>query len=298
MPALYEAWDQASLKGQAAHLTANRSLLILLVVGAAVGAIPALLEGQVAIASLDIARKAAAVVSAGLFAMSLWLTSTLRSERKADTWYDGRALAESAKSMAWKFMMHAEPYGSSLTAAEVDGLFCADLHRLLTDAGQHTLRAASDAADGDEITQKMREVRARSLQERLDLYQQDRIATQRAWYKKRSAEHEKAATKWFWAVVILNLAALALSLAAIFSTVAAALVAVATTATSAGIAWSQTRRHSDLAHSYSFTSHEMGLLQPKAKAAQTQDDLARFVADCETAISREHTMWRARRETA
>jgi hypothetical protein len=90
--------------------------------------------------------------------------------------------------------------------------------------------------------------------------------------------------------------AVALALVSIIWSPAANMLGVVTTVVSCVVAWTQIRRFSELAHSYAFTSHEIGLLQPKAAAVKTDDELARFVADCETAFSREHTMWRARRE--
>lgn len=297
LPALYTAWDRASSRAQTAHLASNKNLLLLLIVGAAVGAVPGATESVIPEHWRDSVRQGSSALAAGSLALSLWLTSVLRGAKKAETWYDGRALAESAKSMGWKYMMRAEPYGPAHSDADADRLFCDDLRHLLSDAGRETLWAGSDSADGEQITPKMRGLRALPIEGRLATYKSWRIAAQRAWYKARSAQHEQAASNWFRAVVIVNVAALGLSLLAIFSSAAGALVGVVTTCASAAIAWAQIHRYDELAHSYAFTSHEMGLLEPRAKTAASEDELARFVADCENAISREHTMWRARRET-
>lgn len=304
LPALYRAWGDLSQAGQREHLAKHRLLLLLLVAGAVVSALSSIVEPFARNSGSDhwlrvhdIIRTSLAIAACAALAGSLQLTSFLRSANHSTDWYDGRALAESAKSMAWKYMMRAEPYGAVLSGAEADGLLCSDLQALLADVKGQAL-PAHDPSGGGQITPRMREVRRLIPTERFAVYLRDRIHDQQAWYTRRSKKHREEANKWARLAVAMNTGALALSLLSIVWIPAGAAVGIVTTAASSVLAWTQIRRFDELAHAYAFTSHEIALLHARSHTAGSDDDLARFVADCETAFSREHTMWRARRELA
>lgn len=71
---------------------------------------------------------------------------------------------------------------------------------------------------------------------------------------------------------------------------------VLATGASAVLAWLQIRRHQELAQSYAVASHELALAESRARHVRSEEELARFVGDAEAAISREHTLWIARRD--
>ena len=73
-------------------------------------------------------------------------------------------------------------------------------------------------------------------------------------------------------------------------------LSVFATLATASIAWLQVRRHQELAQSYNLAAHELGLIAIQATHVGSDEGLSKFVADAETAISREHTMWVARRD--
>ncbi len=291
-----------SAAGQRDYLEANKYLLLSLLAGSVVAAIAPLPER---LFPIDIRgndhwvfwlTRILAVTVAVMLAGGLWLTATLRNTKKAAAWYDGRAFAESTKSMAWKYMMGAEPYGTTLSTEEADDLFCEDLKKLLADASPHSLPGRSAA--GDQISDSMVTIRKLDVAGRLATYVRARIEDQRAWYSQRSMDHAKSSKRWFRITLAVNCLALTLGIAAVAWFPAIGVTGVVTTAASCCVAWMQIQRYADLAHAYSFTSHEIGLLAPRARGIRDDHDLARFVADCETAFSREHTMWRARREIA
>lgn len=307
LPALHRAAGRLSATAQQEHLRGNQLLLALLLAGASFsaltpaaellsGLVPAQTEGASGSpAIVHHTQQALALLAAIALSGGLWLTALLRTTRRAEAWYDGRALAESSKSMAWKYMMGAAPYGLELDAAAVDAVFCADLVRLLKDLSGHALPGA-DPDDGAQITPRMRQVRSLSVSSRLAVYLSARLEDQQRWYARRSSEHTTASRWWFRASLVINTLALVLALVTMLWAPASSLLGVATTAASCAIAWAQLQRYADLAHAYGITSHEIGLLGPQSNEIQTSEALARFVADCETAFSREHTMWRARRE--
>ena len=288
MPALCRAYGEASESAQRAYLRAQKALLWIFVGGgiaSGLGQIAPLLLAKEQVHTIEVA---AAYVGALLFGIGLWMSARQEQQAMPESWYDARALAESAKSMAWKYMMGADPY----LGDDSDTVFTSDLRKLLNDA-RKTVSPAG--ADGPQITEVMRAVRALPASQRIAVYKTDRIADQCRWYTKKSAQHGKANRRWqhvvTWALVI----AFALSILSILTTPVGAVAGIAASIAPAAIAWNQTRRHRELAHSYAFTSHEIGLLEAGASPVHDQD-VSRFVADCETAFSREHTMWRARRE--
>jgi hypothetical protein len=61
------------------------------------------------------------------------------------------------------------------------------------------------------------------------------------------------------------------------------------------VGWREVKQYGQLGHAYSLAAQELGLVEVRAAHVVTDDDLAAFVADAEQAISREHTMWAARR---
>jgi hypothetical protein len=293
MPALYQSAGKLSETSQSRHLQTHRWLLSLLIAGAVASALASsigALKGACTPETVAQVEKVFALLVAFILIVGLFFANHARTAKSAGAWYDGRALAESAKSMAWKYMMRAPPYQAD---PDVDDTFCKDLKALLADSKQSLPPAAAGA---QQITPRMHAVRALPMSERLDLYLVARVQDQRDWYAKRSTDHGSSSNVWFTIAMVFNLVAVALALVSIVWSPAANMLGVVTTVVSSVVAWTQIRRFSELAHSYAFTSHEIGLLQPKASAVNTDDELARFVADCETAFSREHTMWRARRE--
>jgi hypothetical protein len=71
-----------------------------------------------------------------------------------------------------------------------------------------------------------------------------------------------------------------------------------TSLASALIAWLQLNQHKELAQSYCVTELDLGLVQEQAQYVKSDRDLSDFVGDAENAISREHTLWTARRDRA
>jgi hypothetical protein len=283
LPGLYQSWDFESGVAQRKHLNQHRVLLIALVAGAAVGALQPFGE-----------ERLIAIVSAAALSVSVILSLISRRSGLAGAWYDGRALAESAKSMSWKYVMRAEPYDGSRNEAQQR--FCEDLRLLLDDARRKFVPSGGSGGAQAQVTARMEEIRAWDVKKRLTFYDAARIQEQRDWYSTRSAQHRRRADRWSLVLIVASAAALALSLVSIASPSFLGGVGVATAAASSALAWLQLRQFAELAHAYDFTSHELGLVEPPSREIWTDGQLSKFVCDCEAAVSREHTMWRARRE--
>jgi hypothetical protein len=286
-PALFLAADNASRLAQRRHLTFTGVILGALVVSAALGALAGVLPS---------ATKALALASTAGAALSFMLTAMRKALKPEKLWYSGRAVAESAKSLAWRYMTGADPYPVSLPPAEADGRFIADLQSLVKDQGQAALGFGSAFSDRPQITPRMRQVRASPLDERRQVYVAARINDQRKWYGAKARRSQTVANRYFVVIQVsqaLTLAATVLllsslgsrwNLGGVFSALASAL-----------IAWLQVRQHEELAQSYSLAALDLGFIEEQAASVATDQELAAFVASAENTVAREHSLWIARR---
>jgi len=286
-PALYLAADNASGMAQKRHLRFTAIILGALVLSAALGTSAGLVPSI---------GKILALLSGAGAAVSFIVTSIRKAMRPEKLWYEGRAVAESAKSMAWRYMMGADPYPESLSPTEVDGKFIADLRVMAQDQAEAALGMGGEFSDRPQITQRMREVRGAPLEQRKQIYLISRIEDQRKWYGSKARKSQVVANRYF--VVIqasqaLTLAATVLllspfgskwNLGGVFSALASAL-----------IAWLQVRQHEQLAQTYSVAALDLGFIEAQAEGATTEQALSSLVVNAENTLSREHSQWMVRR---
>jgi len=287
LPALFRSADSASVSAQKAYLWLVRADLVLIVLSAAIA--------SWAVSSTEI-RTQLAIAAALILVAGLILTGLIMQTERDKNWFAGRAVAESVKTMSWRYMTGAEPYLHGLANHEVDDLFCHELDAILQGRRAISSVLGGDDASGDQITDRMRSMRAADLDTRKATYLRDRIQDQRAWYASKAGLNGKLSNRWLLAVASVQLLAAAAAIALVHRpelefNAAAVLSALA----ASFLAWLQLKQHRELAHSYGLAAHELGLIEARSKHIQTEDQLSRFVADAENAISREHTMWAARR---
>jgi hypothetical protein len=288
LPALHRSANDASVSAQAEHTMLIRVILVLLVLGAASNALT--------IDDLKIRGMVLWGAALGLL-ISMVLSFVIRIRKQDKIWFAARALAESVKTMSWRYMMSADPYQSNVNQAFVDSRFQDDLKRLITMEKEvfGSLRPADSGAA--QITGVMRQIRSSPFNDRLRTYVEARIKDQQGWYSKKAVQNQRNATIFFWLTVAAQLVAVvsafqyanspgsALHPAGLFAALATAL-----------IAWVQLRRHDELAKSYSLASHELATILSKSDFITNTEALGVFVGDAENAVSREHTLWLARRD--
>lgn len=287
-PALYRAADRTSRTGQRLYLRALRVDLALLVLGALLSSVD--LEDPLLLRGLRLA--AATVLGASAF-----VTIILQRRHDEERWYGGRAAAESVKTLTWRYVTGADPFPIASGSGEADRRFAADLHAVLAQRAQLSLGIASGDAVGRQITPVMRRARRMSLPDRKALYLQARINDQRQWYSTKAGLSQNAESALFTTAIAFQLIALVSAIALVVwpefpinapGVLSAAAIAVVT--------WMQARRHQEIAQSYEVATHELGLIAEQLEYIATEEDFARFVADAESAVSREHTLWVARRD--
>jgi hypothetical protein len=285
-PALFLAADCASTAAQRRHLAFTGAILLALVVAAGLGALSSVAPA---------ARVGLAVASTSLVSLSFVLTAIRRALKPEKLWYGGRAVAESAKSMAWRYMTGADPY--FISAPEVDGKFVADLKSLVKDSGELAVGLSHDYAERPQISPRMRAVRERDLAGRKRIYLDQRIADQRRWYGKKAGKSQ-AAVSWYFVLILVSQAAALAAGAYMISAPESKwnLIGVFSSLASALVAWLQVRQHEELAQSYAVAALELGFIEEQAVRVSSDQDFSGFVGDAENAVSREHTLWSARRD--
>lgn len=220
--------------------------------------------------------------------MSAVVLMFLRPQR---AWYASRALAESVKTVSWRYICRAEPYHGATTSADerlkktIRSLMEANSHAPLRYSSSHT----------DLVTNRMIEIRDLPLKDRIDIYIEHRIENQLTWYRNGAALNSKRSVAWHSALIISTLLALSISIAGYDSsyfTYISWLYSIPL----AILAWIQTKRYQELAESYALTAHEITAAKGNVRTISSESDFSGFVGDMENAFSREHTQWSARKD--
>jgi len=129
------------------------------------------------------------------------------------------------------------------------------------------------------------------------MYVSERIADQRKWYGNQAKVNRSAENRYFALIALSQLAALVAAMALIeWPASKIKFTGLFTSVASAFIAWLQIKQHKELSQSYSIAELELGFIQEQAQYVKNDRELSDFVADAENAISREHTLWIARRD--
>lgn len=288
LPALFRVSDRASIGAQQTFLRIIKANLILIVGSAGIT--------SWAVSSIEL-RKLLAVAGAIVLVIGLVLTLYLLQLTPDRQWFGSRAIAESVKTLSWRYMTGSEPFQKNLTDKDVDALFSEELGAILRVRASIGGELGGPDASGDQITQQMREARSLSVEDRKALYLRDRISNQRSWYGKKALTNSRSSRGWLLLTASTQLAGACAAIALVLwpnTQFNAASVLGAFTA--AIMAWLQVKQHQELSHSYALAAHELGLIESKARYATSEEDFSSFVSDAEAAISREHTMWVARRD--
>jgi hypothetical protein len=279
LPGLFQGADAASVQGQRRHVRAVQLRLTFAIVAAATG-VATLRVGTAGIDLLSIATVIALVIVVSV-------EFYLKSVRPEDTWYDGRALAESAKSLSWRYAVGAAPFGGQdARAGYVDGLTM-----LLHDAPATSIRPTSAPA----VTTAMQALRDSPLAIRRAVYLADRIEDQRRWYARKAERNELLAYRWGIALLTVEIVGILAALSRAVGLVNFDLAGVVAAFIGAGAAWLAVRQYGTNARAYTYAAHELSIVYQRLDTIVDEGAWATEVADAEEAISREHTMWRASR---
>jgi hypothetical protein len=283
LPSLHRAADRVSLDGQQSYMRWIHADLAATAAAAAFGAVGAIGPGGW--------RRAATIVAVIALIIATILRWVTRVNRPNRAWFDGRAVAESVKTAAWRFVMHAVPYSGDTSHAE--RTFVDRVQAIMAERRDLSL-ASAETASVSQISPRMREIRALPFLARRRTYLASRLSDQIDWYSRRGHDHRVAARRWFVIGVVFELAALAAAVLRVADLGAVNLIGVFTTFAAGVTAVNQLHGHDELARSYGLAAQELSSVGTLLEAADEQQFLS-LVGDAEGAISREHTMWMAKR---
>ena len=281
-PAFYEQANAASLLAQRQFLWALRIRLA--------GMLAASIGGAVFL-SLDMDAVGGWIALVGFLA-AIVAEAYSSAEKPDKAWYEGRAAAESIKTLTWRYAMRGESF-TGATDANSDSDFVGRLREVLQDLNDVDLSVP--ASGSEQITPAMRSIRQSSFETRKSMYRTGRIESQREWYKSKSIANGQAARLWTVCVfaleglgvlgaVLIIVGISGVDLMALFAAIAATITA-----------WVQAKQHKILATAYSVTSQELAAVKSELDLIIDESAWAAFVSQAEEAISREHTLWRASR---
>jgi hypothetical protein len=275
LPTVFRSSDTASLIGQRRYIRGTMWRLLLAIGAALCGAI---------------GHRAALIALVVIFVATLCVEIWLLAERPEQAWYDGRALAESTKTLAWRYAVGGTPYPAHLPPEEARRSFHERLEELLRETPATSLAPVGSIAATDAMTA----LRGRSFSHRKQAYLRHRIEDQQRWYTTKATTNITRARRWRLVLIAVEGLGLTAAVLRLLGLLTFDLAGVLAAALAAGSAWFAVRQYETLGRAYVFAATELSVIHQRLLLAG-EDSWAQEVADAEEAISREHTMWRASR---
>ena len=286
LPPIFQAADASSLAGQSQFLNAVAIRLIGIILAGAFG----LATWKTDQTAADWAGILAALCFFVAVLVELYLLKT-RPER---TWYEGRAAAESVKTLSWRYSVGGEPFNIDGTSdRDIEKLFLEQLDAVINELKD--LNISLPSAGGRQITDIMRQLRSKSLDERKRTYEEGRVAQQQEWYQRKAKWNDKLATRWTLAVLVAEVIGVVAAVTKAVGFIDGDILIFAGAVVGAMTSWLQTKQHRTLATAYAVTALELASVRTKIEWQKNENDWSKFVNDAEEAFSREHTLWKASR---
>ena len=211
-------------------------------------------------------------------------------------WFVARAVAESVKTTTWRYITGAEPYEHSLSSKDVDRKFVNELNEILKSAPEAPESLSKGIRNGQQISNRMREIRQINMEGRKNIYLQQRIRNQKDWYNRKAKYNSNKETMWFWIIMSVEFLAILVAiymlntLSTVFNP-----IGIFTTLIVVFAAWNQIKKHRELSQSYTLAAQELTSIESLAIHIKDEEGLSNYVRNAENAISKEHTMWCAKR---
>lgn len=206
-------------------------------------------------------------------------------------WYEARAAAESIKTVYWRYLMRAEPFGAELERSESENLLFERIEAVLTGLGK-------SAGERESIIEKSVldwawGVRNLPLAERVAMYVRERIEDQARWYEGKSRALDRYARRASRIVVLAVTAALALSIGAFRFSASGSWSEVSLEIGVVVFGYAAIRRFNRDARVYAFTLEEIRDAASRIPPNLTQFEWVSLVDEIEEVFSREHVTWQA-----
>jgi hypothetical protein len=288
LPEPFWTADTASLSGQRQAIRWYVGQITMLIIAAAVG-IP-----TIHAKGLNLSP----VFSVLAFIGAYYFWERLREEKPQARWYEGRAAAESVKTLAWKYVVRARPFAGEGDSVPADSAYETQMGEVF-----QAFRDSPVIPTGirPAITDEMRKLRRAPLAVRRDLYLQERVRAQRTWYLSRAEQCENETAKWQLLAVAAIIVGGGFALLQIFDVIPWHVLGLFTTMAASVTAWTQLKQFGPLASAYRLAGTELDMIEVQLSRldmarSDAEEVWSRLARDAEDAVSREHTIWRARRD--
>jgi hypothetical protein len=202
-------------------------------------------------------------------------------------WIQARAVAEQTKSLTWRYIAGAVPFGEPRAGDRFESMV-----ERLTDAGSLTPPAGPAGSQGpNQITPAMAGLRAAPVAAIRETYLAARLDDQVDWYARKARRSGELSTRWYRTGLVIKAVALAAAICAVFWLPIAGVVGLCTTLGASALAASRLGRHEDVRRRYAQAERDLAALRDAIAAARTRAELADAVQAAEEVISREHAIW-------
>ena len=278
-PATYQAASTLSANSQNAYFRSLIGHLVLLTIAA--------------ILSMCEASKTSAIIQALVLLGALAFALHLYLVRPEKNWYSARAIAESIKTLTWRYVTKSEPFDGS---DDTDRRHLTEKLQSVLDQNTAIAGLLTTHLSGAQITQKMTLIRGYSTSDRLKVYIKSRVIDQQDWYADKASKSKVDADTYYKILIGTICLAIICAVVKIAFLTLVLPVDVLVTVAAGLLAWIQAKRYQELSASYALAAHEIGFIREQAGAVVTDKELSDFVSDSENAFSREHTQWIARKD--
>jgi hypothetical protein len=274
-PCYHEDANQKSMSSQRKYKRLIWSILILMILSTLMQSFPNTVDNR----------------SKGLIVFLSFLGTILIMIFQPDkSWYLGRAVAESIKTLSWRYMMKSQPFHQEKSEER----FIKRCSEILSAAMQNKgFTHKPLCKHRNIITSTMMEIRNLPFDERKAVYLEERIKNQISWYQVKSTLNRNKAFISILVIAVCQLIALIFLI--FFGKSVLDLTSVMTVIATSTISIMEMNKYRELERSYSFTAFELNNIRNRFGLVNNGEDLDIFVEEAEQAISREHTMWLARK---
>lgn len=236
------------------------------------------------------------VISGILLLIAMLISIFLKVKKYEDVWYRGRALAESCKTLTWRFVMASEFFESNISAEEAEKRFINRIRELNTEFSDLNNVLSSRQLNLPVITPEMKRVRNLPLNDRKIYYLNYRIQNQIDWYSSKADDSKYKYDIWFFIIIFLQfLALISMGFLIKYPSSNFNFVGVFSTIAASGFSWLQVKKYQENKEAYTTATSELNLIKAEANKNFSETEFSKYVLDSENAMSREHTMWLAQK---
>lgn len=284
-PSLYRASDKVSIDSQKNYLKLFLAELALVLFGAIL---------CIYNFSIECSKLIIYLISGALFLLGIMVSVIQKIKRYDNLWYQGRALAESCKTITWRYISCSEEFNIKIDGDSVRRIFLNKIDKLSKEFEFLNKHLDKTLLVEPNITVKMTNMRSQNLSERKKYYLKERIDEQKTWYSKKAKKNKERGNLWFTLNIFSHVLTIICIGYLIFNPKSNwNFIGLFTTVSTAIIAWVQLKQYQNLNHSYSTASIELNLISELGESIRLEEEFSKYVLDSENAISREHTTWLA-----